>query len=265
MTVLDRFRLDGDVALVTGAAGGIGGAIAAAMAEAGADVALVDVDEAGVIDRANSVAAETGAETLAITADVSDADAVDRMVAETVDALGGLDVVFANAGVARLGGPVDRYDMDAWDEVMAVNQRGVMLTNRAAAAEMRESGGGRIVNTASVLGLRGTTIPGIGAYATAKGGVIQLTRQLAAELARHDVRVNAIAPGWIETGMTEGFVPPSPDDEGGLRNAILETIPLGRLGEPADLQGVALFLASEASAYATGEVVTVDGGMTAVH
>jgi NAD(P)-dependent dehydrogenase (short-subunit alcohol dehydrogenase family) len=257
VTVLDQFRLDGDVALVTGAAGGIGGALAEAMAEAGADVAVADIDE-DVHAVADRLATETDAAIEPVVADVSEESEVEGMVDRTVGALGGLDVAFANAGVATRGGPAPEYDMDAWDELMDVNLRGVFLTARAAAAHMRDHGGGRIVTTASILGFNGTRMEGLAGYTAAKGGVVNLTRQLAGELAGDDIRVNAIAPGFIETAMTkEGLGEVD-------REALVSQIPAGRIGQPADLKGLAVYLASEASPYTTGETVLVDGGMDAV-
>lgn len=261
MTVLDRFRLDGDVALVTGAAGGIGGALSEATAEAGADVALVDVDEAGLDEHAAHLESETDATVEPIVADVSEQAETERMVAETVEALGGLDVAFANAGIGLNGGAAAEYDMDDWDRLMSINLRGAFMTDRAAAAHMREHGGGRLVNTASILGLRGTRREGLAAYTAAKGGVVQLTRQLAGELSEDGIRVNAIAPGLIETGMTEDGIAAAAGDDGSLPRGVA---PLGRVGQPADLKGLALYLASDASAYVTGEIVLVDGGMNAV-
>ncbi|MFC5973060.1 SDR family NAD(P)-dependent oxidoreductase [Halomarina salina] len=268
MSVLDRFRLDGDVALVTGAAGGIGGAFAEAMAEAGADVALVDVDEAGLSETTEDLRAGTDADVLPLQCDVSDEASVDAAVEETVETLGGLDVAFANAGVATSVGSVVHADMDEWHDLLSVNLTGVFHTDRAAAASMRERGtGGRIVNTASILGLNGASIPGLAAYAASKGGVVQVTKQLAAELGRHDIRVNALAPGWIQTGMTGGMLPGAGEDEAAdaVREQLTERMAIERLGDPEDLKGTALYLASEASPYTTGEVVLVDGGMNAFH
>jgi len=261
MTVMDQFRLDGDVALVTGGAGGIGGALSEAVAEAGADVAVVDVDEERLESQADDLRESTDADVAAIVADVSEQAETERMVAETVEALGGLDVAFANAGVSVRGGHAGEYDMAAWDELMAVNLRGAFMTCRAVAAHMREHGGGRLVNTASILGFNGTQMEGLAAYTTAKGGVMNMTRQLAGELAPDDIRVNAIAPGLIETAMTEEGIAAAAADDGSVPRNV---VPLGRIGQPEDLKGLAVYLASEASAYATGEIVLVDGGMNAV-
>lgn len=259
MTVLESFRLDEQVVLVTGAAGGIGGGIAEAVAEAGADVALVDVDESGLATTAARLEAETDVRTLEIEADVGDPAATERMAAETRETLGGLDVAFANAGTAERGGEdVASYDVDAWDRVIRTNLRGVFLTNRAVAGHMEETGGGSIVNTASILGLTGSQIPGLGAYTASKGGVVQLTRQLAGELAPA-IRVNAIAPGWIETPLLSG-----PDSDRELTDDDFDLgVPLGRMGQPGDLKGTAVYLASDAAAYTTGEIVIVDGGLHA--
>lgn len=254
---MDQFRLDDDVALVTGAAGGIGGALSEAVAEAGADVAIVDVNEKGLEGQEAYLKSTTDAAVESIVADVSDEDANERMVERTVDALGDLDVAFANAGIGHRGGSAADYDMDDWDQLMSINLRGTFLTDRAAAAHMVDHGGGRIVNTASILGVNGTMFEGLSAYVAAKGGVVQITRQLAGELGRQGVRVNAIAPGFVETAMTE-------EGMAGGSEAFLRQIPLGRLGQPEDLKGIGVYLASDASPYTTGEIVLVDGGLNAV-
>ncbi|WP_254837733.1 SDR family NAD(P)-dependent oxidoreductase [Natronomonas marina] len=255
MGVLDRFRLDDDVVLITGAASGIGRGYAEACADVGADLALADVDGDGLAD----VAADLDAETTTVEADVSDPEQVAAMVQETKAAFGGLDVVFANAGIGRLSLPLDRYPLEEWDVVLDVNLDGVFYTVREAAAAMED--GGSIVTTASVLGDVASDWPGVAAYVASKGGVVQLTKQAAADLAP-EIRVNAVAPGWTHTNIGGGaFRKDSGLDE--MHEQMADETLLGRLGEPDDLKGIAVFLASDASAYCTGSVFTVDGGWTA--
>ncbi|QLD88032.1 SDR family oxidoreductase [Natronomonas salina] len=256
MSVLDRFRLDDDVVLITGAASGIGKAYAEACADAGADLALADVDHEGV----REVADELDAETLPLEVDVSEHEQVQEMVETATDELGGLDVVFANAGIGRLSLPIDRYPVEEWDDVMDVNLDGVFYTIREAAAAMDD--GGSIVATASVLSEVASDWPGVAAYVASKGGVRQLVKQAAADLGDDDIRVNAIAPGWTHTGIGGGaFRKDSGLDE--MHDQMADETILGRLGDPDDLKGIAVFLASDASAYCTGSVFTVDGGWTA--
>ena len=254
MGVLDCFRLDGDVVLITGAASGIGRGYAEACADVGADLALADIDAEGLA----ATSEELDAETLELEVDVSDPEQVATMVQETKAEFGGLDVVFANAGIGRLSLPVDRYPLEEWDEMMDVNLDGVFYTIREAAASMDE---GSIVTTASVLGDVASEWPGVAAYVASKGGVVQLTKQAAVELAP-DIRVNAIAPGWTHTNIGGGAFR---KDAGldAMHDQMAEETLLGRLGEPDDLKGIAVFLASDASAYCTGSVFTVDGGWTA--
>ena len=254
MGVLDRFRLDGHVVLIMGAASGIGRGYAGGCADVGASLALADIDAEGLAE----VARELDAETLELEVDVSEPEQVAAMVQETKAEFGGLDVVFANAGIGRLSLPVDRYPLEEWDEVMNVNLDGVFYTVREAAASMDE---GSIVTTASVLGDVASEWPGVAAYVASKSGVVQLTKQAAAELAP-DIRVNAIAPGWTHTNIGGGaFRKDAGLDE--MHEQMADETLLGRLGEPDDMKGIAVFLASDASAYCTGSVFTVDGGWTA--
>ncbi|WP_247010310.1 SDR family NAD(P)-dependent oxidoreductase [Halorientalis litorea] len=255
MGVLDRFRLDDDVVLVTGAASGIGKGYAEACADVGARLALADIDEEGV----ETVAADLDAETLALTVDVSEHEQVEAMVEETVDHFGRLNAAFANAGIGRLSLPTDDYPVEEWDEVMDVNLDGVFYTVREAARAMDD--GGSIVTTASVLSSVASDFPGVAAYVASKGGVAQLTKQAAADLGEQGIRVNAIAPGWTHTGIGGGaFRKDSGMDA--MHEQMAEETVLGRLGEPDDLKGIAVFLASDASSYCTGSVFTVDGGWT---
>ncbi len=255
MSILDRFRLDEKVVLITGAASGIGRGYAEACADVGASLALADIDVDGITE----VARELDAPTLTLEVDVSDPDDVATMIDETTAEFGGLDVVFANAGIGRLSLPIDQYPIEEWDEVLSVNLDGVFYTIREAAAVMDT--GGSIVTTASVLGRIASDWPGVAAYVAAKGGVVQLTKQAAADLGNRGIRVNAIAPGWTHTNIGGGaFRKDSGLDE--MHAQMAEETLLDRLGEPEDLQGIAVFLASDAAAYCTGSVYTVDGGWT---
>ncbi len=256
MSVIDRFRLDDDVVLITGAASGIGKGYAEACADVGADLALADVDAEGLA----AVADALDADTVTIECDVSDPEQVAAMVQETKAELGGLDVAFANAGIGRLSLPLDRYPLEEWDEVLDVNLDGVFYTVREAAAAMDD--GGSIVTTASVLGEVASDWPGVAAYVASKGGVVQLTKQAAADLGEDGIRVNAIAPGWTHTDIGGGAFRKDAGLDAMHEEMADETL-LGRLGEPEDLQGIAVFLASDASSYCTGSVFTVDGGWTA--
>ncbi len=260
--VLAAFSLDGDAVLVTGGASGIGTAYAEACAEAGADVMLADIDAEGAESVAADIADETGGDVRSVACDVTDEDDVRAAVDATVDAFGGLDVAFANAGIGRMFNPVHSQSLEHWREVMDVNLDGVFLTTREAAAAMKEDGGGRIVTTASVLGLVGTETPGLSAYVASKGGVVQFTKQAAVELGP-DIRVNAIAPGWVHTGIGGGMLREDAPGMEPIQDQMRQETALGRLGYPEDLKGLALFLASPASAYCTGAVYLNDGGYTA--
>jgi 2-deoxy-D-gluconate 3-dehydrogenase len=246
------FRLDGKVALVTGASRGLGAAMALALAEAGADVVLHASDRPADVT-ASEVAARTGRRTSLLTANLSAPAAAGDLVARAVGAFGRLDILVNNAGTIRRGAAAEHTDED-WDAVLALNLSSVFRLCRAAGRHMIERGaGGKIVNIASLLSFQGgITVPG---YAAAKGGVAQLTKALANEWACRGINVNAIAPGYMETDNTA----PLRADAARFRQ-ISERIPAGRWGRPDDLAGAVVFLASPASDYVHGHVLVVDGG-----
>ena len=246
------FRLDGKVALVTGASRGLGAAMASALAEAGADVVL-HASERPADVTASEIAARTGRRTSLLTANLAQPAAAADLVTRAVAAFGRLDILVNNAGTIRRGAAAEHTDED-WDAVLAVNLSSVFRMCRAAGRHMIERGdGGKIVNIASLLSFQGgITVPG---YAAAKGGVAQLTKALANEWASRRINVNAIAPGYMETDNTA----PLRADATRFRQ-ITERIPAGRWGKPEDLGGAVVFLASPASDYVNGHVLVVDGG-----
>jgi 3-oxoacyl-[acyl-carrier protein] reductase len=256
MTDETRTRISTDltdqVAIVTGAARGLGRAIAQTLAGAGAKLACVDVNEETLAETIDAIRAAGGcAEPLPC--DVTDSDRVGQVVAEVIDKMGGLHILVNNAGITR-DAVIMRMKDDQWDAVINVNLRGTFLFSRAVTRPMMKGRRGRIINISSVSGLMGN--PGQANYSASKAGVIGLTRTLARELAGRNITVNAVAPGFIATEMTVK-----------LGEEILETlhkqIPLGRLGTPQDVADAVLFFASEAACYITGHVLTVDGGLTA--
>ena len=244
------FSLEGSVALVTGASRGIGAAIAAGLAEAGADVA-VHAHARSPEETCERVRA-LGRRALAVAGDVADPATPERLVRETIDGLGGLDTLVNNAGTIRRSPAAETSDED-WLAVVGVDLHGVFRACRAAGRHMLAQGHGRIVNVASLLAFQGGIL--VPAYAAAKGGVAQLTKALANEWAGKGVNVNAIAPGYVRTDNTAAL-----QADPARSRQILERIPAGRWGEPADVVGAALFLCSPASDYVHGHVLVVDGG-----
>ena len=249
---LDLFRLDGKVALVTGASRGLGAAMAVALAGAGADVAL-HASEQPAEATMRAIAGAGSTRTHAFTADLADRAAADRLVADALDAFGRIDILVNNAGIIRRQ-PAALHTDDDWDAVLEVDLSSVFRLCRAVGKQLIERGeGGKIVNVASLLSFQGgINVPG---YAAAKGGVMQLTKALANEWAPHGINVNAIAPGYMETDNTTALRA----DAGRFRQ-ITERIPAGRWGTPQDLAGAVIYLASPASNYVNGHVLVVDGG-----
>jgi 2-dehydro-3-deoxy-D-gluconate 5-dehydrogenase len=251
--ILDRFKLTGKVAVVTGAARGLGQGMAVALAEAGADVSLVDV-----IDCAETAATikKLGRKSVTTQMDLCAKGAPQKVVDQTVAGLGRLDILVNNAGIIRRAEFLEFSEKD-WDDVMNLNIKAVFLLSQAAAKQMLAQGnGGKIISIASMLSFQGgIRIP---SYAASKSGVAGLTRLMACELAPKGINCNAIAPGYMATDNT---APLRADEKRSI--AILERIPAGRWGTPEDLQGTVVFLASSASDYVNGYIVAVDGGWLA--
>ena len=247
---LDAFRLDGKVALVTGASAGLGAAIAVALAEAGADVACHGNSRAP--DATCEKIARVGRRTAAVQGDLATRGVSRELVETTTEELGPIDILVNNAGTIRRA-PAVEYSEDDWDAVIEVNLSSLFRLSQQAGKRMIERGRGKIVNIASVLSFQGGI--GVPAYAASKGGVAQLTKALANEWAAKGVNVNAIAPGYMRTDNTLALQ----RDETRNRQ-IVERIPAGRWGDPADLSGAAVFLSSSASDYVHGHVLVVDGG-----
>jgi NAD(P)-dependent dehydrogenase (short-subunit alcohol dehydrogenase family) len=251
----DAFQLDGRVALVTGASRGLGEAMADALAQAGASIAVVsrNLDECQqVADRLKS---KTGREILAVQTDVTRRDEVEEMVCQTVAKFGKIDILVNNAGINVRKHLIDVADED-WESVMGVNLKGPMLCSRAVARVMIEEGCGSIINISSMMAF--VSLSGRAAYSTSKAGLLGMTRTLALEWAPYSIRVNALCPGPFATPMNKVLLQ---DKE--LHTYFVSRIPLGRFGEPQELGGAIVFLASDASSFMTGASLVLDGGWTA--
>jgi 3-oxoacyl-[acyl-carrier protein] reductase len=244
-------RLKDQIAVITGGAQGIGKAIATLFATEGAHLVLSDVDEAGVQATANQIAQEKGVKTLGLKGNVVQFSDCEKLVEQSLDKFGRIDILINNAGITR-DNLLMRMSDEEWDSVLAVNLKGVFNCTKAAVRPMMKQRKGRIVNVASVVGLMGNA--GQANYAASKGGVVALTKTCAREFSSRNILVNAVAPGFIRTRMTDAL-----SEE--QKKKLLELIPLGRLGEPEDVAKVVLFLCSEDSSYITGHVVSVNGGM----
>jgi NAD(P)-dependent dehydrogenase (short-subunit alcohol dehydrogenase family) len=253
MAILERFSLKGKTALVTGAARGIGQALAVALAEAGADIAVVDVNH-GLAESTAQEIARLGVRAMALTVNVTEASQVNNVVEQVLSNWGKLDIAVNSAGIARRS-PSEAIEEAEWDAILNVNLKGVFLCAQAEGRVMLAQGRGSIINIASMSG-RIVNRPQLHAhYNASKAGVVQLTRALAAEWAARGVRVNSISPGHTLTPMTAHA---SESD----RATWISNTPMGRLGKPSDLQGAAVFLAADASSYITGHDLIVDGGYT---
>jgi len=251
-------RLEGKVAVVTGAGSGIGRAIAHRFAQEGASVVIAEVNRDAGASAASEIRAEGGS-ALFVPTDVSRAADVEAMVRRTVAEFGRLDVLVNNAAIQILGRLADTSEED-WDRLQSVNLKGVFLCSKYAIPEMVRTGGGSIVNLASVLGLVGD--PDLAAYCAAKGGVLALTKAAALAYGPAGIRVNAICPGDVDTPMVRDYFNNDPDPEA-LRRRISSEYALRRIAEPREIAEAALFLASDASSFVTATALVIDGGLTA--
>lgn len=244
-------RFEGKAAIVTGASRGIGREIALQLANEGAKVA---VNFSGSKDKADEVVqqiTEAGGEAFAIQADVSNPDSVKNMVDQTIETFGSIDILVNNAGITR-DNLLMRMKEDEWDDVIDINLKGVFLCTKGVTRQMMRQRAGKIVNVASIVGVSGN--PGQANYVAAKAGVIGLTKTTAKELASRNINVNAVAPGFITTDMTDAL-------NEDVQKQLLASIPLGKLGSPENVAKTVMFLLSEDASYITGQTIHVDGGM----
>ena len=246
------FDLTGRAALVTGGNGGIGLGIAKGLADAGASVAIVGRNAektAAAIDELKAI----GGRTMAIEADIADETSVQQMARAVAGEFGRIDILVANAGV-NVRKPPEDYSLEEWHAILDINLTGTFLCARAVLPVFKAAGGGKIITIGSMASIFGGGI--IGPYAASKGGVVQLTKSLAVSWAKHNVQVNAILPGFIDTPLTRGGRQSAPE----MFAKVADRTPAGRWGQPEDLAGLAVFLASRASDFITGTAIPVDGG-----
>lgn len=255
----ELFSLEGKVAVVPGGGGGIGSALAAGLCEAGADLAIVDRSGSG-LKASCSLIEELGKTPLAITADLTDKDEAENAVAQVIERFGRLDIIVnaIGGGAGKVLFDAEEYPRDAWDWIIDLNLTSTLVATQAAVKAMIQGGrGGKVVNISSVRGQLGINA-GYSAYVAAKGAVSSLTRQWATEWAKHDITVNAISPTFVDTPQVAMLL-----DDPDFKAGIISRVPLGRVGEPADLLGPILLFCSDASAFVTGQILTIDGGLTA--
>lgn len=256
MGIVEKMRLDGKKGFVTGAARGIGKCTATAFAEAGADVAIVDVDLDVAKQTAEEISKATGRKVIALKCDCTDEKQVNDMVAQVVSQLGGLDFCHNNAGIC-INAPAEEMSYEQWYKVININLTGIFLTDIAAGKYMLEHGGGSIINTASMSGHIVNVPQPQCAYNASKAGVIQLTKSLAIEWAKRGVRVNSISPGYIGTELVNSsdFLVPLIEKWNAMA-------PMGRLGRPEELQSICVYLAGDTSSFTTGSDFVIDGAFT---
>lgn len=251
--IIDKFRLDGKVAIVTGAGMGLGQSAAISLAEAGADIVCIDYID---MSRTKAKIEELGKKILCLQANLLSLEPIGSIIEQTVEAFGKIDILVNNAGIIRRSDALDFCEKD-WDDVIDLNLKTVFFLSQSVAKQfIKQKKGGKIINIASLLSFQGgIRVP---SYTASKSGVAGITKLMANEWAKYNININAIAPGYIDTAATATL-----QSDTDRNNAILDRIPAGRWGKPEDLQGTMVFLASEASAYINGYIIAVDGGWLA--
>lgn len=252
---LDMFKLDGKVALITGGAQGLGLVMAEALAGAGARIALTSRDRGKAAEAAQSITDATGVSAIGITADVTDTPQVNDMVQKVIDEFGRIDILINNAGI-NIRKPIEQFADEDWDAVQNTNLKAPFLCSRAVAKQMKQQRYGRVINLSSMLG--SVALPERSAYCSSKGGLLQLTKVLALEWAPYNITVNALCPGPMATPLNT-VVMNNPE----VNKTFVDNIPLGRWGNPEEIRGAVIFMASDASSFMTGSSIVIDGGWTA--
>jgi len=258
MNILDKFSMAGKASAITGAAQGLGKAYAEGLASAGSDIVIADINMPLAEETAAGIAAEYGVRAIAVKCDVTKPEDCDALVAKTVEVFGKIDVMINNAGIV-IHVPAEDVTTEDWNKVININLNGVFYGCRAAGRQMLKQGYGNIINTASMSGLIVNTPQCQASYNASKAGVMHLTRSLACEWAEKNIRVNAICPGYMKTDMTKSFF----DNGGEWVDKWMLMSPMKRPGNPDELKGIILYLASDASTFTTGVCVPVDGAYTA--
>lgn len=249
-------RLNEKVAIITGAASGIGRASAVMFAKEGAKVVVADINDVGGEETVKTIISD-GGEAIFLHTDVSLADDAENLIKVSMEKFGQIDVLFNNAGIPHRPTPIEELDESLWDRVYAVNLKSIFLMAKYVFPVMKKAGKGVIINLASISGIRPRE--GSGAYSTSKAAAIHLTKELAMEVAKNNIRVNCINPVAVPTPMISGLIPEGADEEK-AKKALIDTIPLGRLATPEDIAYAAVYLASDESSMITGTCINVDGG-----
>lgn len=257
--ILEQFKLDGKVAIVTGGAMGLGKAMATALAQAGADIVIADINEEIADNTAKEISETENVEAIALKVDVTNPDAVNQMVEEVTKQFNKIDILVNNAGMT-INAKAEEMSFEDWNKVINLNLNGIFLVAQSVGRVMIKQGYGSIINTSSMSGLIANKPQEQCSYNASKAGVIMLTKSLAMEWSKYNIKVNTIAPGYMKTELTKPFF----DQGGEMIEDWMVFTPMGRPGTPNELGGIVVYLASDASSFAQGSVFTIDGGYTAL-